>query len=83
MASIQRFLQPLSNVLTGYMLIEGVCLQVNWGAKFLFVASFIIFAKAVCKWLANAIPPQKVMSHCSTLLHVYSGLVHTCLLLDY
>lgn len=65
------------------MLIEDACLQVNWGAKLLFVASFIFFAKAVSKWLANADSTKEVMPHCFTLMLIYSGHVITCLLPDY
>lgn len=68
-----------------YVLIEDACLQVNWGAKLLFAASFIFFAKAASKWLANDAFTRKVISHCSTSLPVYVGLVDTCtcLLLDH
>ena len=65
------------------LLLEDACLQVNWGAKLLFVASFIFFAKAVRKWLANADSTEEVMPHCLILMLVYSGHVVTCLLLDY
>lgn len=55
------------------MLIEDACLQVNWGAGLLFVASFIFFAKAVRRWLANADPTKKVMAHFVTVLQFCSG----------